>query len=299
MSVTNIRKLYSIYFCEWLLDAGEENILSLGIVFDERISDIIAFKATVAKEVSLISVEGLAFLVGNSSELMDDSTHTKNLQVDRKLRELAKSAPAEIAVSEKQDFALWALGLRPRVLADFNYWGKYDQFSIVELVWLSAGLAPRSASYEVKLFKKCRAHLFPLAEMERRRGLISRAFPMIQPGYIGGLEFHAWASQVEFIAHTGFHEMIKATASRIEKNLIGPTQTSPSKSLGREMQPREFRTAAKIITAMAVDVYGHVPNQKRSTTTKDIIDACDRAGLSVSNDTILRFLRAGEEQMDD
>ena len=55
MSDANVRKLYSLYFCEWLLDAGGLNLLSLGETFEKRISDIIAFKAVVANEIKLLS----------------------------------------------------------------------------------------------------------------------------------------------------------------------------------------------------------------------------------------------------
>lgn len=44
MSDINIRKLYSLYFCEWLLDVGEENSLSLGEAFGATCEEEVAFK---------------------------------------------------------------------------------------------------------------------------------------------------------------------------------------------------------------------------------------------------------------
>lgn len=299
MSDTNVKKLCSLYFCEWLLDAGDANLLSLGDIFDERISKIIAFKETVSKEVDMISEERLFRLVNSSSMEMNDSDHAETIEDDQRFRELGKAAPAEVSNSKNQSFAIWALGLRPRVFADFQYWEKFDEFSLNELVWLSTGLSPQDATAEKELRRDARTHVFPLGEVARRRTLIIRAFSKAQNRNVEALEFQEWTSRVGFKAHPLFHEMLETAALR--SNHLKP-ETAPetrSDSSERMMQPREFRTAARIITAMAIDVYGHVPNQKRNKSTKDILDACDKAGLSVSNDTILKFLRAGDGQVDE
>jgi hypothetical protein len=299
MSDIPIRKLYSLYFADWLLYAADVNLLSLGDPFDERISKILSFKQLVEKEVGLLSEERIARLVGRSNEEMHDSEQTEIIGDDARFRELSKAAPSEIINSRNQDFTLWALGLRPQILADFEYWGKFDKFALDELVWLSTGLTPQSASTEKALQKGVKVNVFPLAEIARRRELIVRAFPQSQRGHVKAVEFHDWASRVGLKWHAGFHEMIEAAASRVEQDRLEPAQLPSTGRPERIMQPREFNTAAKIITAIAIDAYGYAPNQPRSKTTKDILDACDRAGLSVSNDTILKFLRAGAAQIED
>ena len=75
MSDIPIRKLYSLYFADWLLYAADENLLSLGDPFDERISKILSFKQLVEKEVGLLSEERIARLVGRSNEEMHDAEH--------------------------------------------------------------------------------------------------------------------------------------------------------------------------------------------------------------------------------
>jgi hypothetical protein len=299
MPDTNIRKLYSLYFAEWLLDAGDVNLLSLGDHFDERILKIVVFKDLVEKEVGLLSEGRVARLVGGQDQELDDADQANMIRDDTKFRKLARTAPAEVRNSRNQEFALWALGLRPKMFADFDYWCKFDKFSLDELVWLSTGLSPQSASTEKELQRLARAHTFPLAEIERRRALIIRAFPQAQRVHVKAVEFCDWASRVGLKWHTGFHEMVEAAAIRVGQDRAGPTKMPATGSSERAMQPRQFRTAAKIITAIAIDAYGHVPNEVRSKTTKDILDACDKAGLTVSNDTILKFLRAGEAQMED
>jgi hypothetical protein len=299
MSDTNVKKLCSLYFCEWLLDVGDANLLSLGDAFDKRISKIIAFKGTVSKEIGMLPEDRLARLVNSSPKEQNDTYQAEALEDDKRFRELAKAAPAEVSNSRNQSFVIWALGLRPGVFADFQYWEKFDEFSLNELVWLSTGLTPQNASTEKELERVARTHIFPLGEISRRRNLIIRAFSKAHYRNIEALEFKDWMSRVGFSAHPLFHGMIEVAALR--SNHLKPTSSleNPSDSFERLMQPREFRTAARIITAMAIDVYGHVPNQKRNKSTKDILDACDKAGLSVSNDTILKFLRAGDGQVDD
>ncbi|WP_424176589.1 hypothetical protein [Yoonia sp. TsM2_T14_4] len=90
MPDTNLRKLYSLYFAEWLLDAGDVNLLSLGDHFAERILKIIVFKDLVEKEVGLLSEDRVARLVGGPDQELDDAdqanmirvrTHNQNMTV--------------------------------------------------------------------------------------------------------------------------------------------------------------------------------------------------------------------------
>ena len=109
----NVRKLYSLYFyCEWLHDAGDKNLLSLGKEFDERIANLLAFKRAVEKEISLLSEDELARLVGNSTEDVSDDDQATTIRHDKIFCDLARAAPAEVIQSSKQAFALWALDLR-------------------------------------------------------------------------------------------------------------------------------------------------------------------------------------------
>lgn len=294
-----IRKIYSLYFCEWLFEAGDENLLSLGNRFNDRISDIIAFKAVVTREIEALSSTTLDALTNGSQNEQNDADHAVTLKADKHLIAVARTAPVEIRTSKGIDFTLWALGLRPMVFADYNYWAKFDKYTVDELVWLSTGLTPKSRADELKLEQSGRLQIFPLAEIERRRNLIERAFPAKLRTHIGAHEFQSWVHRTDFEAHEAFINMVEESSRKIDVLDIAKGSTPALPDSGKTLQPREFRTAARIITAMAIDVYGYVPNQKRSKTTKDILDACDKAGLSVSKDTIVKFLRAGEMQQDE
>ncbi len=59
------------------------------------------------------------------------------------------------------------------------------------------------------------------------------------------------------------------------------------------LNPAERKTVAKLIFAMAVDCYGYDPTQKQSPTTKAIMEAAARADVSITEDTIRKWLKKG------
>lgn len=297
MNETSVRKFYSLYFAEWLFDIGDRNLLSLGDAFDKRISKIIETKSLIDNEVGLIKQDIFAALVWSTSEPKAEVDQSEVIKADKHFTMLAKTAPAEVRTSKNLDFTIWALGLRPDVFADYSYWSKFDSYSVQELAWLSTGLPPYDLAAETQFQKSFILNAYPLAEISRRRQLIERAFIGGRKIGVTSNDFRQWAASVGFEGHEKFQDMIEISAdrypARTQKETIShdvATESSDSK-----MQPRQFQTAAKIIAAMAVDCYGYVPNQKRSKATKDIINACDRAGLTVSNDTILKYLRAADK----
>ncbi len=292
----NVRKLYSLYFyCEWLLDAGDKNLLSLGKEFDERIVDLLAFRQLVEKEISLLSEEELARLVGNSTEEVSEDDQATTIRHDKKFRNLARAAPAEVIMSSKQAFTLWALGLRPEVFADFDYWEKFEAFTLGELAWLSTGLTPQTATAEKELQKMARTHVFPLAELERRRKLILRAFPKARRGHITAQEFHIWSSQVRLEWYGPFHEMIQNAANLSDQDQVETHLTTSE----RPPDKREIDKIAQLFTVMAIDHLGYDPNAKRSPVPKEISDLAAEIGVDVSDDTVRKYLKLGSRFIPD
>ncbi|MEO9863549.1 MAG: hypothetical protein ABJO29_13235 [Yoonia sp.] len=299
MSDPKLRKLYSIYFRDWLLDIGNSNLLSLGETFDQRASEVVKFGRRIADFVSTIPEDVLCRLIDSSIGVETAVQRETVLQFDRELIELSKLAPVEIRIGKENDLVIIALGARPKAFADFSYWVKFDALTLDELVWLSTGLTPKTPDGEKELQKGARTRIFPLAEVAARKKLFLRAFPIAQGGPVSVAVFRDWARRVDLKYHPSFHDMLETAAQRVSDIENTSARATSSQSKSKIMQPREFRSAAKIITAMAVDLYGHVPGQKRSKSTKDIVDACLKAGLEVSNDTILKFLRAGDDLIDD
>jgi hypothetical protein len=61
---------------------------------------------------------------------------------------------------------------------------------------------------------------------------------------------------------------------------------APETSLGK----RERESMLKLIAAMAIGGYGHDPKATRSDTVKSITDDLERAGMTLSDDTVRRYL---------
>ena len=54
---------------------------------------------------------------------------------------------------------------------------------------------------------------------------------------------------------------------------------------------------AKLLTAIAIEEYGYKPNSRRSPIPGEIESICDRQGLPVSKETILKYLRLGTSHL--
>jgi hypothetical protein len=70
---------------------------------------------------------------------------------------------------------------------------------------------------------------------------------------------------------------------------------TPETSLGK----RERESMLKLIAAMAIGGYGHDPKAARSETVKSIVDDLERAGMTLSDDTIRRYLNGAMDFMRD
>lgn len=58
---------------------------------------------------------------------------------------------------------------------------------------------------------------------------------------------------------------------------------------------RVIETLQKVLVAVAMDWYGYDPTAKGNTTVKDILGALDKIGLSLSENTIRKHLKAGAQ----
>ena len=56
---------------------------------------------------------------------------------------------------------------------------------------------------------------------------------------------------------------------------------------------REVASLAKLLTAIAIEEYGYDPASRRSPIPREIQDIATRLGLSVSQDTIRKYLQMG------
>jgi len=59
------------------------------------------------------------------------------------------------------------------------------------------------------------------------------------------------------------------------------------------LNPSERKSLVKMVYAMAVDCYGYNPDDKKSPVTQDILEAISKADLSISPDTVRKWLKEG------
>lgn len=59
------------------------------------------------------------------------------------------------------------------------------------------------------------------------------------------------------------------------------------------LNPSERKSLVKLVFAMATDCYGYDPGDKKSPVTQDILNAAAKADLSISPDTVRKWLKEG------
>lgn len=175
--------------------------------------------------------------------------------------------------------------------ADFDYWTKMPKFDLGELTCLSVGISPAEYSWD-RLFKmstsKEREQFWPALEfLLKRYEQLYRKFGLHgRNGSVRPREFIDWAAQFEFEVHPGFWEPLKKFHhSKLTPGLaVGPTI---------KLDKREIDSIAQLFTAMAIEQFGYNPKQARSPITKEIAELAASMGMSISDDTVLKYLRIG------
>jgi hypothetical protein len=175
--------------------------------------------------------------------------------------------------------------------ADFDYWTKMPRFDVGELTCLSVGISPDEYPWD-RLFKmttaKDRAQFWPSVEfLVRRFEQLHRTFDLSgRNRAVLPRDFIEWVAQFEFEVHPGFWEPLKK---------FHRLKLTPALPAGPTIKPdkREVDSIAQLFTAMAIDYLGYNPKQARSPTTKEIAELAASLGMTISEDTILKYLRIG------
>lgn len=204
---------------------------------------------------------------------------------------------------------------KPEAAADFDFWSKAAYWTIDEAVALSLGKQPQAVNWETV---KPHLNASPFAvEFERRRMLASRAKDTNQlaDGNLPGF-FLAWAARnridippelieaVEGHGHqiadwkTAYDEAqatISALHAQLEELRHEPFEERETELTGRPEKPlitRERKTALKLIIGIALVAYGAEPfKAKRSGIYKEIADDLAERDLSITDDTVRKWLR--------
>ena len=186
----------------------------------------------------------------------------------------------------------WYLGGlgHPDYAADFEHWTKMPHFKVSELTTLSVGVEPSAFGWRnlVELASSAEREKFvkPIEFLLKRYDKLHRQFSHSgRDTTVLPTDFLRWASKFRVEVHAGF---------------LGPlvefhqkeTTDSPT-SVARKPDKREIDSVAQLFTAMAIEYFGYVPDRARNTTTRDILSLASSMGMSITEDTILKYLKHG------
>lgn len=176
-------------------------------------------------------------------------------------------------------------GVEGRV-ADFGYWLKMDTWSFEEALALSLGVEPCGDFIGDADRKGCQKSVAEFAI--KRSNLIQNCFAWDDPGLSNGvpvLRLCEWFNEVELEIPSD----ILVLANRRFKRKFRLVR---SQKIEREVtfENREKQSLLKIMISMALDFKGFDPKEIRSPVVADIAHATDLAGLSVSQETIRKYI---------
>lgn len=204
---------------------------------------------------------------------------------------------------QKFIFQWYQAGLgRPNLMADFDYWSMMAKFNVVEITLLSLGLEPtdyfreRLDPEKMRRRKTCPADDFATRRLEvfRRKFAQGNLRGTVLP-----MELVKWVRAVRLDSHPAFLRMIDSIDARENGSILQGTYTQDTVDLGLDRAPegREVASLSKLLTAIAMDAYGYRPEDRRSPIPREIQDIADRLGLSVSQDTIRKYLQIGAKYL--
>lgn len=186
----------------------------------------------------------------------------------------------------------YAAGLgHPEHVADFGHWSRMSRFTVDELLCLSVGVEPDR--FPPTLLTSLREDdpdkLWPVLRfLSRRREQFIRVFWFgDDERRVSPREFLNWVDRVDLEAHPEFLRLLRQFHGKgVGSSAATPTEAPPP-------DRREIDSIAQLFTAMAIDQLGYDPKQAKSPIPKEIADLAASMGLSVTPETVRKFLRLG------
>lgn len=187
----------------------------------------------------------------------------------------------------KKDEPFWAAGGfgHPDYVADFEYWGRMPSLTVSEAVSFSLGVEPKHLDYLISAEESLVHDIAnPLIFAQRRAEQFKRQFHIISSTHkIKTPQLLEWVTAVDLDVHTQALEVLERFHGSCPK--VVPPSKSPDK--------RELESVAMLFTVMAIDHLGYDPKAKRSPVPKEIADLAADIGLSVTDDTVRKYLKLG------
>ena len=206
----------------------------------------------------------------------------------------ASFARADMAKAGKQPPPWYAAGFgHPDYRADFDYWAKMRNFSVSEITCLSIGIKPDL--FPPKRLKDLEAKqkdgLYPSLDfLVMRHQQLARQFDPGSNGWrVEPDRFLKWVDQFEFETHPEFLRLLQRYHRKSDAEAGPVNDDKPDR--------REVNSIAQLFTAMAIEYFGYRPDEKKSPATGEIQNLADSLGLSISDDTIRKYLKLGAKEV--
>ncbi len=209
--------------------------------------------------------------------------------IERGWEQFMKTEIGEISQSEP---VWYAAGFgHPNYTADFEYWSQSPYYTNHEALLLSLGVEPKHfTEHQLNMMEndvKKGSELWPaLYYMLRRRQQFSRQFPKLsKSGCILPQKLFTWFELIDLDVPKEFTSSYVTHPGDQPHGEVELPKKKPHK--------RELDTVAQLFTVMAIEYFGYRPQDSRSPTPKEIVDAAAIAGIEISDDTVRKYLRIG------
>lgn len=180
----------------------------------------------------------------------------------------------------------------PDHVAEFDYWSKMPSFTVEEVLCLSVGIEPKEFdAKEIERLKRSdsKKMLSPIEFLLRRHEQLHRQFdPHSYNWRVQPKDFLAWIELMNFETHSEFVRHLQRYHLRQE---LPAAETAPSPQ--KEPDKREIDKIAQLFTAMAIAELGYAPGAQRSPIPKEISELAASMGMSITPETVLKYLRLG------
>ena len=184
----------------------------------------------------------------------------------------------------------------PACLADFDYWGLMDTFSLHETLMLSVGVEPKLYDESRLLKARERKNQDELHDtiqfLIRRREVFRRKWPSLyfNNSDVPSQKIKEWLDDIEIPTHPSYRKML----DRRVANKQGVTSKVSQKPIGTQ----ERETLLKLIAAMSCEQYGYDPKAERSEAATRVGNDIEFVGLSMDAKTVRKWLKEAAKLVD-
>ncbi len=186
----------------------------------------------------------------------------------------------------KQLPPIWAYGFgHPAFRADFDYWVKMPNLSLMEATLLSVGAHPETLTSDDVYSLKKENHNELWASLRfliLRYDLLFRVFPPAPLGkeQMSTEHLYNWIKEVDLEVHPGFREALSRRFGESDHAIVAAEAT-----------PTEKVSLMKLVAAMAIEQYGYDPSAQKNAAVNALCDDLDGLGIGLDPKTVRKWLK--------